>query len=96
MSATTSTNQDISLSGDTVNPMDEKKWDLKPENELRFEVEEGSILKVTLLEGTAEIFGVELAKQKEYCKTYFNTLLFINFLLSLLVMIINKYLNQNI
>lgn len=42
------------------------EWVLPKENELRCEVKENEWLTVKLLSGTAEIFGVELAQNKEY------------------------------
>jgi polyribonucleotide 5'-hydroxyl-kinase len=46
--------------------MEREERDLTPESELRFEVGELQSVTVQLLEGYAEIFGVEMAQQKEY------------------------------
>ena len=43
-----------------------KTWELKAESELRCEIDEFNPLSVTLLQGSAEIFGIELALNKEY------------------------------
>jgi polyribonucleotide 5'-hydroxyl-kinase len=43
-----------------------KKFILPVENELRFEGDLGNYISVTLTEGRAELFGTELAKNKEY------------------------------
>ena len=46
-----------------------KNWSLKPNSELRFEIQhdhQKRMLRLKLLEGTAEIFGVELVKNKQY------------------------------
>ena len=45
-----------------------KNWSLKPNSELRFEIQHDQkrVLKLKLLEGTAEIFGVELVKNRQY------------------------------
>jgi polyribonucleotide 5'-hydroxyl-kinase len=42
------------------------EWVLEPETELRCESCEGEVLTLRLLEGNAEIFGVEMAPNKEY------------------------------
>ena len=43
-----------------------KNWCLKPNSELRFEIQHDQkrVLTLKLLEGTAEIFGVELVKNR--------------------------------
>ncbi len=48
--------------------IEKRIWELKPESELRCEVldDGGHVLIVQLLEGNAEIFGIELAQKKEY------------------------------
>ena len=38
-----------------------REWTLEKESELRFEVDESSLLRLRLLSGTAEICGAELA-----------------------------------
>ena len=43
-----------------------KEWILDPETELRCEVAENDTLVLKLLEGNAEIFGIEMAPNKEY------------------------------
>lgn len=43
-----------------------KEWKLKEESELRCEVGESDPLFVKLLKGNAEIYGVEMALEKEY------------------------------
>eukprot|EP00696_Hemimastix_kukwesjijk_P013292 gnl/Hemi2/26655_TR8946_c0_g2_i1.p1 gnl/Hemi2/26655_TR8946_c0_g2~~gnl/Hemi2/26655_TR8946_c0_g2_i1.p1 ORF type:complete len:425 (+),score=95.46 gnl/Hemi2/26655_TR8946_c0_g2_i1:71-1345(+) len=43
----------------------EKDWSLSKEQELRFDVRDSAIV-VTLLSGTAEMFGTELARDREY------------------------------
>ncbi|XP_049849241.1 protein CLP1 homolog [Schistocerca gregaria] len=43
-----------------------KTWDLRPEDELRFEVAFGSSILLKLVDGTAEINGTELAGDTEY------------------------------
>ena len=48
-----------------------KIWNLKPNSELRFEIQHSGqykkqTLKLKLVDGMAEIFGVELVKNKEY------------------------------
>lgn len=43
-----------------------KEWILQKEHELRCEVKENEWLNVRLLNGSAEIFGVELAPNREY------------------------------
>ena len=45
---------------------DRREWNLKKESELRCEVQEEAILTLKLLSGTAEIFGIEIAPNKEY------------------------------
>ena len=42
---------------------------LEKENELRFEVEAPHKARLELVEGHAEIFGVEIVKDKQYCFT---------------------------
>ena len=46
--------------------MQRKEWAIKAENELRCEVGETEPLYIKLLSGNAEIFGVEMALNKEY------------------------------
>lgn len=48
------------------NAPDVKVWHLKKEEELRFEVDFGSTVTLTLLRGTAEVFGTELAVGRKY------------------------------
>lgn len=43
-----------------------KDWNLKKETELRCFLKEGQTLSLWLIDGTAEIFGIEMAKNKEY------------------------------
>lgn len=43
-----------------------REWNIPQENELRCEVKEDEWLTIRLVTGTAEIFGVELAPNKEY------------------------------
>lgn len=43
-----------------------KEWILQKESEIRCEVPENSTLILKLVSGTAELFGVELALNKEY------------------------------
>jgi hypothetical protein len=43
-----------------------KRWSLAAEQELRIEVAASETLIVKLLSGSAEVFGTELASQKEY------------------------------
>ena len=43
-----------------------KEWVLKKENEIRCEVGETELLILKLTSGTAEIWGVEMAQNKEY------------------------------
>lgn len=43
-----------------------KEYKLEAENELRFEVEPPHKVKLELVEGTAEIFGAEIVKDKQY------------------------------
>jgi len=42
------------------------EWQLEAETELRCEAKEGELLSIKLLEGNAEIFGIEMAQNKEY------------------------------
>jgi polyribonucleotide 5'-hydroxyl-kinase len=49
---------------------EKKEWILKGESEIRCEVTEENSLILKLLSGTAEIFGVEMAVNKEY--TFFD------------------------
>lgn len=42
------------------------EWTLGPETELRCEVNESETLILKLLDGNAEIFGIEMAQNKEY------------------------------
>mmetsp|Transcript_909 Transcript_909/g.905 ORF Transcript_909/g.905 Transcript_909/m.905 type:complete len:469 (+) Transcript_909:83-1489(+) len=44
-----------------------REWSLGPEFELRCEVKAKEILIIYLIEGTAEIFGIELALNRKYC-----------------------------
>lgn len=46
--------------------LNKREWSLKKETEIRCEVADGATLRIKLLTGTAEIFGVELAPNKEY------------------------------
>lgn len=46
--------------------MSGRRFDLKQEEELRFEVRGDESIKVVLLSGTAELFGTELAPKKAY------------------------------
>jgi polyribonucleotide 5'-hydroxyl-kinase len=46
--------------------MNRKEWKLKPETELRCEVHESETLTVKLLDGTCEIFGLEVPQNKEF------------------------------
>lgn len=52
----------------TVQMADESKQDFKleKENELRFEVEAPHKVRLELVDGHAEIFGVEIVKDKQY------------------------------
>lgn len=43
-----------------------KEWILKKESEMRCEVPENSTLTVRLTSGLAEVFGIEMALNKEY------------------------------
>lgn len=43
-----------------------KEWTLKRESEMRCEVSETNSLTLKLLNGSAEIFGIEMAPNKEY------------------------------
>ncbi|KAM3567347.1 hypothetical protein VYU27_010505, partial [Nannochloropsis oceanica] len=43
-----------------------KRWELRPESELRFEVNGNETFTLVLQSGTAEIFGCELVPGKEY------------------------------
>jgi polyribonucleotide 5'-hydroxyl-kinase len=43
-----------------------KEWVLKKESELRCEVQESQVLTLKMTAGSSEIFGVELAPNKEY------------------------------
>jgi polyribonucleotide 5'-hydroxyl-kinase len=43
-----------------------KEWFLKKESEIRCEVPENSLLVLKLTSGSAELFGVEMALNKEY------------------------------
>eukprot|EP01038_Epipyxis_sp_PR26KG_P007434 gene7434-10130_t len=43
-----------------------KEWILKKETEIRCEVPEQAVLTIKLISGTAELFGVELAANKDY------------------------------
>lgn len=45
---------------------EKKEWTLKGESEIRCEVTEADPLVLKLISGTAEIFGVEMAINKEY------------------------------
>ena len=45
--------------------MQKKEWILKPETELRCEVKESRPLTIKLLDGSAEIFGIELPLHKD-------------------------------
>ena len=45
---------------------EKKEWNLKGESEIRCEVTESDPLVLKLISGTAEIFGVEMAINKEY------------------------------
>jgi len=47
-------------------PLKRTEHHLDPETELRCEVPEGEPMTVRLMEGTAEIFGMEMAPNKEY------------------------------
>jgi hypothetical protein len=44
-----------------------KDWSLGPECELRCEVKAKEVLILSLIEGTGEIFGVEMAVNRKYC-----------------------------
>jgi len=44
----------------------EMKWDLRAESELRCEIDEFSTIAIKLVQGSAEIFGIEMAQNKEY------------------------------
>ncbi|CAM9092735.1 unnamed protein product, partial [Heterosigma akashiwo] len=56
----------ISMAEEKINMEDTKEWILVPESELRFEVDAEKIMTVVLKEGKAEVFGVEMAKNREY------------------------------
>ena len=43
-----------------------KLYTLKAETELRCEVGEGEVLVVRLVNGTCEVFGIELVANREY------------------------------
>jgi polyribonucleotide 5'-hydroxyl-kinase len=43
-----------------------QQYVLQPETELRCEIQESGTLRVTLLEGSAEVYGIELAINREY------------------------------
>jgi polyribonucleotide 5'-hydroxyl-kinase len=43
-----------------------KTWSLKQENEFRFDVHKTENVTIKLLNGTAEMFGTELAREQEY------------------------------
>lgn len=43
-----------------------KEWVLKRETEIRCEVPESGLLTMKLVSGSAEVFGVEMAPNKEY------------------------------
>ena len=46
-----------------------KLYTLKAETELRCEVGEGEVLVVRLVNGTCEVFGIELVANREYILT---------------------------
>ena len=50
----------------TMSSTAKREWILKKESELRCEVNENSTLTIKVTKGTAEIFGIELAPNKEY------------------------------
>jgi polyribonucleotide 5'-hydroxyl-kinase len=52
--------------GGSSQMMNRKEWKLKPETELRCEVHESETLTVKLLDGTCEIFGLEVPQNKEF------------------------------
>jgi polyribonucleotide 5'-hydroxyl-kinase len=58
------------------NSVEKKKWTLERETEFRFEVAEGSNVKIKLVEGFAECFGAEIAKGKEYAFSNCNSCIF--------------------
>eukprot|EP01121_Diplochlamys_sp_Union-15-3_P006847 TRINITY_DN1738_c0_g1_i1.p1 TRINITY_DN1738_c0_g1~~TRINITY_DN1738_c0_g1_i1.p1 ORF type:complete len:348 (-),score=55.36 TRINITY_DN1738_c0_g1_i1:304-1347(-) len=53
-----------------------KSWSLPSENELRFEVDFGNSIKLKLVDGDAECFGTELAKDIEYTFSGINSAIF--------------------
>lgn len=55
---------------------DRKVWTLKPETELRCEVNENEHLSCKLVSGTAEIFGTEMVVNKDYTFTDTNIAIF--------------------
>ncbi|KZV85518.1 Clp1-domain-containing protein [Exidia glandulosa HHB12029] len=46
--------------------MEPKEWLLQPESEYRFELDPGTSLAITVVRGTAEVFGAELAPGRTY------------------------------
>jgi polyribonucleotide 5'-hydroxyl-kinase len=56
--------------------VEKKKWTLEKETEFRFEVNEGSTVKIKLIDGFAECFGAEIAKGKEYSFSNCNSCIF--------------------
>jgi polyribonucleotide 5'-hydroxyl-kinase len=58
------------------NSVEKKKWTLEKETEFRFEVAEGSNVKIKLVDGFAECFGAEIAKGKEYSFSNCNSCIF--------------------
>jgi polyribonucleotide 5'-hydroxyl-kinase len=54
------------MTSNTTAPPSSHEWNLEAESEYRFELDPGTSLSITLIRGQAEIFGAELAPEKQY------------------------------